>query len=129
MGDVSDLTKHPKYAYQGDPLALLEKKSPVGTSDNKSRFGKFFCVECTHRLDVRPWYLRWFFKARTEDYVCRVAPRVPIENSVTGERGYLPYGELHSSRTVLGPFHPCQLRNPTGNCRLFALRGPFLTDV
>jgi len=134
MGDFSDLTKHPKFVYHGDPLELLEKNQPKQEDegipreveeDERIRFGQKYCSDCTHRLDLRPWYQRWFHKASAKDYVCRVGPRIPVENPVTGEKEFLPYGEVFSSQSVPGAFHPCVLKNPTGNCRLFSLRCRF----
>ena len=120
MGDFIDIAKHSKFHYRGDPLDLLKKKDEEEVED-KIPYGVSFCSECIHRVDGRPWYRRWFLSAKAKDYLCRVAPRFQVKNSVTGKPGFLPLGEIWSSRAESQPYHPCEVRNCTGNCRHFHL--------
>lgn len=125
MGDLLDIKTHPAFEYHGNPLELLEKKEPAPgmvSETEELQFGASFCSECEHRIDSRPWYKRWFTKAKVEDYLCRVSPRRSAINPVTGEKGFMPWnGILPSEATNLPPFLGCKDRNPTGNCRFFTL--------
>lgn len=110
---LDDLHPDPEPA---DPFDQLESEPKVESKAIP------ICLDCENARDLRPWYRRYFQAVKASDLFCAASPRVPTEDPITGQPGFLPHGSRVPAAVRPESLDPCLTINCFGTCPRFKPR-------
>jgi hypothetical protein len=104
--------------------AMMEiMEGAVGAElEERNAIGNDVCWQCTHRMDVRPWWKKALFAADESSFECAATSRTQVTDPVTGHVKYIERikGVMGAALALVDrPRRLCVEVNPDGKCFMF----------
>lgn len=122
MGDLKDLTQHPKFRQENPASASLQEETLSPEQEEQVISGASICNRCIHVVNRNPWWRRLFRKQREKFFHCELFRRSLIVNCVTGRKIYVTPGYYVPAGDEM-PLELCMFVNPYGKCEKFTPKG------